>query len=104
ASFTMISTRSIKRDDAPENAKPIRNATTAAVEVRTRATCRSKGSSAERSREPSQKPSSWATTTPAIRPNTTSNSVIVGNGQAVGIHDGLDATSRNHFRKGAVTA
>src|SRR5215471_12614311 len=76
ASFTMISSRSIKRDAAPENAKPIKNATRAAVDVRTRAICRSKGSSAERISEPSQKPSSWAATTPTIRPNATSSSVI----------------------------
>src|SRR3989442_353169 len=74
----MISSRSIKRDAAPENAKPIKNATRAAVDVRTRATCRSKGSSAERISEPSQKPSSWTATTPAIRPNATSSSVIRG--------------------------
>src|SRR5262249_10485435 len=74
----MISSRSIKRDAAPENAKPIKNATRAAVDARTRATCRSKASSAERLCEPSQNPSSWAATTPAIRPNATSSSVIRG--------------------------
>src|SRR6516225_2641158 len=74
----MISSRSIKRDAAPENAKPTKNATNAAVDARTRAICRSKGSSAERISEPSQKPSSWAATTPAIRPNATSSSVIRG--------------------------
>src|SRR5215469_11441726 len=43
------------RDAAPENAKPIKNATSAAVDVRTRPTCRSRGSSFERVSEPSQK-------------------------------------------------
>ena len=41
-----------RRVAAPENAKPTKNATSAAVEARTRPTCRSKGSSAERAREP----------------------------------------------------
>src|SRR5215471_15429935 len=107
ASLTMISSRSIKRDAAPENAKPIKNATNAAVDARTRATCRSKGSSAERISEPSQKPSSWAATTPAIRPNATSSSVIRGplsQSRALGVHDSLDATLTHRFHKGAVVA
>src|SRR5262249_47125959 len=72
----MMSCRAIKRDAAPENAKPIKNATTAAVDARTRVTCRSKGSSAARISEPNQKPSSCATTTPATRPNATNISII----------------------------
>src|SRR5262249_49061837 len=103
----MISSRSIKRDAAPENAKPTKNATNAAVDARTRATCRSKGSSAERISEPSQKPSSWAATTPAIRPNATSSSVIRGplsQSRALGVHDSLDATLTHRFHKGAVVA
>src|SRR5262249_29661316 len=72
----MMSSRAIKRDAAPENAKPIKNATTAAVDARTRVICRSKGSSTERISEPNQKPSSWAATTPAIRPDATNISVI----------------------------
>src|SRR5438128_11240035 len=90
----MISSRSIKRDAAPENAKPIKNATRAAVDVRTRATCRSKDSSAERISEPSQKPSSWTATTPAIRPNATSSAVIRGplsQTHALDVDDSLDA-------------
>src|SRR6516162_6429749 len=104
----MISSRSIKRDAAPENAKPTKNATNAAVDARTRATCRSKGSSAERISEPSQKPSSWAATTPAIRLNATSSSVIRGplsqSRALVGVHDSLDATLTHRFHKGAVVA
>src|SRR5262245_41005407 len=74
----MTSPLAVKRAAAPENAKPIKNATRAAVEARTRATSRSNGSSAPRICDPSQKPSSWATITPAIRPNATSSSVICG--------------------------
>src|SRR5262249_33666784 len=50
----MRSCRSMKRDAAPENAKPIKNATRAAVDVRTRPICRSKASSFERVSEPNQ--------------------------------------------------
>src|SRR4029450_321959 len=103
----MISSRSIKRDAAPENAKPIKNATRAAVDARTRATCRSKDSSAERISEPSQKPSSWTATTPTIRPNATSSSVIRGplsQSHALGVHDSFDATLTHRFQKGAVVA
>src|SRR5262249_56498868 len=63
------------------------------------------GSSAERISEPSQKPSSWAATTPAIRPNATSSSVIRGplsQSRALGVHDSLDATLTHRFHKGAV--
>src|SRR5215475_11901310 len=73
----MRSSRFVKRDAAPENAKPTKNATRAAVDVRTRTICRSNGSSAVRQSEPSQKPISYAATTPAIRPVATSNSLIV---------------------------
>src|SRR5262245_59221026 len=54
ADFTPTSSRSTKRDAAPGKGKPIKNATRAAVDVRTRATCRSKGSSGGRIRAPSQ--------------------------------------------------
>src|SRR5271156_4094136 len=103
----MISKRSINRDAAPENAKPIKNATRAAVDVRTRAICRSKGSSVERASEPSQKPSSWGATTPPIRPTAISNSVIGGPPKpelALSVHNSLDTPLAHCRHEGAMVA
>jgi hypothetical protein len=52
----IIEYRYVKRVAAPENANAIKNATRAAVDVRTKPICRSKGSSAVRFSKPSSKP------------------------------------------------